>query len=105
MGTTPIRPLVNRVLEGHLDEVLRRYAAEGLSPSRMSLRLASEYQVEVSGQTVKKWLHGLRTQDQQTASTAQNRPTARNVCTTQTAQAAQTARTAQSGAEPGRVGS
>ena len=81
MGTTPIRPLVDRVLDGQLDETLRRYVADGLSPSRMSLRLASEFQVEVSGPTLKKWVAALPPGQ---ASTAQ---------TTQTAQSTQTAQT------------
>ena len=56
MGTVPIRPLVDRVLCGELDATLRRYLQEGLSPPRMSLRLASEHQVEVGAPTIRKWL-------------------------------------------------
>ena len=84
MGTRSIRPLVDRALDGQLDEILRRYINEALSPSGMSLRLASEYQVEVSGPTMKKWVSSLPPRPSSPAKTAQTGRTA------QTAQTAQT---------------
>lgn len=51
--------MVDRILEGRLDETLRSYADQGLSPGRMALRLAADHQVEVSGQTIRKWVDAL----------------------------------------------
>lgn len=90
MGTVPIRPLVDRVLGGELDATLRRYVSEGLSPPRMALRLASEYQVEVGSPTIRKWLDELSERDSVPARAARTTQTDRSVLAAQAAQAAQT---------------
>lgn len=85
--------MVDRILGGQLEETLRGYAAQGLSPGRMALRLAADYQVEVSGQTIKKWVAALPDQsDDAPAQTPQTARTAQAARTTQTAQAARNVR-------------
>lgn len=84
MDNTPLRQMVDRILEGRLDETLRSYADQGLSPGRMALRLAADHQVEVSGQTIRKWVDALP-----------RRTPGRAAQTARTARAAQMARTAQ----------
>lgn len=95
MGTVPIRPLVDRVLGGELDATLRRYVAEGLSPPRMALRLASEYQVEVGSPTIRKWLDELSEREStpvRAARTMQADRVERAAQTAQTTQARATGR-------------
>lgn len=59
----------------------------------MALRLAADYQVEVSGQTIKKWVAALPDQsDDAAAQTAQTPQTARSAQAARTTQTAQTAR-------------
>lgn len=88
MDNTPLYRMVDRILGGRLDETLSSYADQGLSPGRMALRLAADHQVEVSGQTVRKWVDALpRRSSLRGAQTAQN---VRAAQTPMTAQAAQT---------------
>lgn len=86
MGTVPIRPLVDRVLGGELDATLRRYVAEGLSPPRMALRLASEHQVEVGAPTIRKWLAEISGRDASAGCGARTAQTDRVARAAQTAQ-------------------
>jgi hypothetical protein len=99
MGTVPIRPLVDRVLGGELDATLRRYVEEGLSPPRMSLRLASEHQVEVGAPTIRKWLAELSRREATSTCTARRAQTdhaAQSALLAQTAQPERTAQTTRS---------
>lgn len=89
MDNTPLRQMVDRILEGRLDETLRSYADQGLSPGRMALRLAADHQVEVSGQTIRKWVDALP-----------RRTPGRSAQTARTVRAAQMARTAQTTSPP-----
>lgn len=84
MRTTPLHQMVDRILDGRLDETLSSYADQGLSPGRMALRLAADHQVEVSGQTIRKWVDAIP-----------RRASVRGAQTTQNVRAAQTPMTAQ----------
>lgn len=80
--------MADRILDGQLDETLSSYAEQGLSPGRMALRLAADYQVEVSGQTIKKWVaalpHPTPSRPAQTAQTTRSAQTAQTTRRTQT---------------------
>ena len=97
MNQAQLFRLVDRAVDGRLAKILAGYRDLGLSAGRMSLRLAAEHQVEVSGPTIKKWVASLppskssHTKTAQTGRTAQTAQTGRTAQTAQTAQAAQTA--------------
>lgn len=52
-GTT--YPLVDRLLDGQLAEILSAWRDEGLSYETMARRLQSDHDVEVSTATVHRW--------------------------------------------------
>lgn len=54
MGT-PILPLVDRILDGRLRDLLQEYRTEGLTYETMSRRLAADHQIEVVSETMRKW--------------------------------------------------
>lgn len=49
-------PLVDRILDGRLDDILRAWAADDLSPTEMAFRLRLEHDIKVSPSTVTRWL-------------------------------------------------
>lgn len=55
MSSVPIRPLVDRVLAGRLDDFLREARDNGQSAAATSRRLFAEHGIEVSAETVRKW--------------------------------------------------
>lgn len=55
--STPLRPLVERILNGRLTDVLIERRAEELSYEQIARYLATVHQIEVSGEQVRKWCH------------------------------------------------
>lgn len=56
-------PLVDRLVPGGLEKCLVRWSAEGLSTDAMAVRLQVDHGVDVTRETVRRWLHhyGVRT--------------------------------------------
>lgn len=52
-------PIYDRMLNGRLAVLLRRYRTEGLSYEMVARRLADDHDVHVTGQTVRRWLADL----------------------------------------------
>lgn len=52
---TPIKPLVDRILDGKLEEVLIAYRAEGLSHEQIARKFRDDHGIEVVAETVRKW--------------------------------------------------
>lgn len=52
---TPIWPLVDRILDGHLAEVIQAYRDEGLTFEQMSRRFKDDHGIDVVSETVRKW--------------------------------------------------
>ena len=55
MGET-IYSLLDRLLEGTLDDRLREWRSEGLSLNGITKRLHREHDIDVSTDTVRRWL-------------------------------------------------
>lgn len=55
MPPKPVRPLIDRLLDGKLDAILGEWKADGLSFAEMSYRLRSEHDITVSGETIRQW--------------------------------------------------
>ena len=47
--------LVDRILDGRLAELLEGWANDGLSHEQMAFRLQSDYDIEVSSETIRRW--------------------------------------------------
>ena len=52
----PVKPLVDRILDGNLDALLKDWRDEGLSFDAISRRLLVEHSIDVGADTVRKWL-------------------------------------------------
>jgi len=52
---TPIRPLVDRILEGKLTDRLTQWRDEGLSYDAIARRLDADHDIGVTAETVRKW--------------------------------------------------
>lgn len=55
--STPIRPLVERILNGRLTDVLVQCRRDGMSFERIARHLGAEHGIEVTGEQVRKWSH------------------------------------------------
>lgn len=56
MPPLPVRPLVDRILDGKLNHLLLAWDGEGLSPNAMSRRLLVEHDLDVGEDTIRKWV-------------------------------------------------
>lgn len=56
-------PLVDRILDGRLDELLLTWRAENQSLQDITFRLRSEHDVKVSVATVHRWVSDLESED------------------------------------------
>ena len=63
MGET-IYSLLDRLLEGTLDDRLRQWKADGLSLASITKRLHTEHDIDVSTDTVRRWLAAIEQQAQ-----------------------------------------
>lgn len=52
-------PLYDRLLDGHLTEILERLLADGLSIPQVRDRIRDEHKVDVSDATVRRWIADL----------------------------------------------
>lgn len=58
MGTPGrLLPLADRLVPGGVEQTLIAWAADGLSTDTMSDRLRDEHGIDVTRETVRKWLH------------------------------------------------
>lgn len=48
-------PLVDRIVDGRLESLLREWRADGLSHEAIARRLAVDFDVDVTGETVRVW--------------------------------------------------
>lgn len=55
MAPGPMRPLVDRILGGRLDDILLEWRSQGLSFEACARRFATEHDIEVTTETVRKW--------------------------------------------------
>lgn len=55
MPPSPIRPLVDRILEGRLAEVLADWRETGVSYAGIAARMYAEHGIEVGAETIRKW--------------------------------------------------
>lgn len=55
MPSQPIKPLVDRILGGKLDQTLAAWRTEGLSYEAIARRLASEHDISVTAETIRAW--------------------------------------------------
>lgn len=55
--STAIAPLVDRVLGGRLDEVLSEYRASGLTFEQIARAFKDDHDIDVTKETVRKWVH------------------------------------------------
>lgn len=51
--------MANRLAEGHLDEILAEYFAQGLSADAIAARLFADHGIEASRPTIVSWLNAL----------------------------------------------
>lgn len=51
----PIRPLIERILDGQLTDVLVDCRRQKMSHERIARHLGTEYEIEVTGEQVRKW--------------------------------------------------
>ena len=56
VAATKTYPLVDRILGGQLAELLSGWRNEGLSYGAIALRLHDDYQVDVTAETVRRWI-------------------------------------------------
>lgn len=54
-GRQPLFPLFDRILGGKLAEQLAAWRAEDLSFDAIARRLGAEHDIEVTGETVRRW--------------------------------------------------
>lgn len=59
MGTAPIRPFVDKLLDGQLAERLASWRAEGLSYNAIAGKLEELIDYRVTSETVRVWCHEL----------------------------------------------
>lgn len=59
MPQAPLFPLVDGMLDGNLAAILRGYRAEGLTPAKVRDRMLLDHRVDVSVDTVRRWLAGV----------------------------------------------
>lgn len=52
-------PLVDRILDGRLAELLTRWRGEGLSYEAISRRMAVEHDLEIGADTIRAWARQL----------------------------------------------
>lgn len=57
--STPIFPLVDRILGGELEQVLRAYRSDGLSYEQISKRIDTDHAIDVTAETVRNWCRKL----------------------------------------------
>lgn len=67
---TPILPLVDRIMAGRLRETLQEYRSADLSYEGIARRIATDHQIEVVSETVRKWCLELDIQDPQAKASA-----------------------------------
>lgn len=56
MAPIPVRPLVDRILDGQLDALLLDWTADGMSPNAISRKLLVEHDLDIGEDTVRKWI-------------------------------------------------
>lgn len=56
MGRSPIKPLVDRILNGDLDQHLTDWRAEGMSAADIAFKLRTDHRIDVSVATVARWV-------------------------------------------------
>lgn len=54
-GRQPLLPLIDRLLDGKLADYLTEHRTAGLSFDAIGRRLANEHDVNVTGETVRRW--------------------------------------------------
>jgi hypothetical protein len=59
MPATNTFPLVDRILDGRLTQRLTEWRAEGLSFTAIALRLHDDHGIDVTHETVRRWLKGI----------------------------------------------
>lgn len=60
MSRTSTYPLVDRLLDGKLGEILLAWEREGDKPESIAYRLRSEHDVVISSSTARRWLDRAR---------------------------------------------
>lgn len=55
MATGTTFPLVDRIMEGRLDEQLRQWRSENLSYEQIARRLLTDHEVDINSTTVRRW--------------------------------------------------
>lgn len=55
MGRQTIFPLIDRILDGHLADLLRQWKAEDMTHEQIARKLYIEHGIDVTGETVRKW--------------------------------------------------
>lgn len=55
MATGTTFPLVDKIMEGRLDEQLRRWRSESLSYEQIARRLLTDFEVDINSTTVRRW--------------------------------------------------
>lgn len=63
MGRSSTYPLVDRILDGRLAEILTAWNDEDLSLLEMTFRLRTEHDIRVSVATVQRWVADLKLKD------------------------------------------
>lgn len=59
MGTGTSYPLVDRILDGKLEALLRDWREAGLSHERIVLKLHTEHDITVTAVMVRRWCNAL----------------------------------------------
>jgi hypothetical protein len=59
MARSTTYPLVDRILDGRLGEILTTWRGEGLTLLEMTFRLRTEHDIKVSVATVQRWIADL----------------------------------------------
>lgn len=54
-GRQPMLPLVDRLLDGKLEELLTEMRADEQSYDTIARRLHAEHDIDVTGETVRRW--------------------------------------------------
>lgn len=63
MARSSTYPLVDRILDGRLADLLTTWRAEGATFLDIAYRLRSEHDIKVSVATVQRWVEMVETQD------------------------------------------
>lgn len=58
-GRQSTRPLVDRLLDGKLEEKFREMRAAGDSHGTIATRLANEHDIDIADETVRRWCNDL----------------------------------------------